>query len=111
VSAIEHHHHPERAAGHEDVARVVYLADRLSHWALDEESSAADFALDDASVESLGSIRRTSRRCSPPRRGAWSSPRPAVKATAGGAPLRRAGDRRRTGRPQGAIQAAKAGSA
>jgi len=54
VSAIEHHHHPERAAGHEDVARVVYLADRLSHWALDEESSAADFALDDAEFEGLG---------------------------------------------------------
>ncbi len=53
VAAVAHHHHPERAAPHEEDARVTRLADLLSHWALDEDSKPADFPADDPVIAAL----------------------------------------------------------
>jgi len=43
VAVVSNHHHPERAAPHEELARITHLADLLSDWALDDRLRPEDF--------------------------------------------------------------------
>jgi putative nucleotidyltransferase with HDIG domain len=53
VAAVTHHHHPEKAAPHEEHAHIAYLADQLADWATDDSKKAADFVSDDPAFEPL----------------------------------------------------------
>jgi putative nucleotidyltransferase with HDIG domain len=52
-AAVAHHHDPERAAPHEDSARLTRLADLLARWARAAGSAPQDFPADDPVVQAL----------------------------------------------------------
>jgi putative nucleotidyltransferase with HDIG domain len=53
VAVAAHHHEPAKAAPHDAEARITRLADLLSHWALDDSKSPADFDADDPVIQEL----------------------------------------------------------
>jgi putative nucleotidyltransferase with HDIG domain len=57
VAAATHHHHPELAAPFEDEARLVRLADLLSHWAVDGDARPEDFPMSDPVIGKLDLYR------------------------------------------------------
>jgi putative nucleotidyltransferase with HDIG domain len=57
VAAVAHHHDPSNAAPFEDEARLVRLADLLSHWALGDGARSEDFPMSDPVIEELDLYR------------------------------------------------------
>jgi putative nucleotidyltransferase with HDIG domain len=57
VAAVTHHHRPALAGPFEDEARLVRLADLLSHWALAADARAEDFPHGDPVIEELDLYR------------------------------------------------------
>ncbi len=53
AAAVAHHHQPDQAEPHEQLARVVRLADLLSHWALSADAGPEAFAATDPVVQAL----------------------------------------------------------
>lgn len=53
VAVVANHHHPERAAPHEEQAYITYVADLLADWAMDETRGPEDFPLDDPRFDPL----------------------------------------------------------
>lgn len=53
AAAVAHHHDPDRAAPHEDEARITRLADLLADWALTPGSAPEDFPVGDPVIVSL----------------------------------------------------------
>lgn len=53
VAAVAHHHAPEKAAPHDELARMVQLSDELSYWAMDDQKEPEDFAMDHPVLEAL----------------------------------------------------------
>jgi putative nucleotidyltransferase with HDIG domain len=65
TAVVAHHHEPARAAPHDEEARITRLADLLSHWALDQGRTPADFASDDPVVRELNLYPEDVEGCSP----------------------------------------------
>lgn len=57
VAAVAHHHEPALAAPFEDEARLVRLADLLSHWALDGDARPETFPMTDPVIAELDLYR------------------------------------------------------
>jgi len=53
-AVVAHHHEPAKAAPFDDEARITRLADLLSHWALDQARTPANFDASDPVVQELG---------------------------------------------------------
>jgi putative nucleotidyltransferase with HDIG domain len=53
IAAVAHHHDPDKAAPHEELACMVQLSDELSRWALGESQAPEDFPMDLPVIESL----------------------------------------------------------
>ncbi len=53
VAVVAHHHEPAKAAPHDEEARITRLADLLSHWAMDDGKTPADFGADDPVIQEL----------------------------------------------------------
>lgn len=57
VAAVTHHHQPALAAPFEVEARMVRLADLLSHWALEGDARPEDFPMTDPVIAELDLYR------------------------------------------------------
>lgn len=53
AAAVEHHHDPDSAVPHEDLARITRLADLLADWVNTPGSEASDFPVDDPVIVAL----------------------------------------------------------
>jgi putative nucleotidyltransferase with HDIG domain len=53
VAVVAHHHEPDKAAPHDEEARITRLADLMAYWAQDDARTTADFSADDPAIQEL----------------------------------------------------------